>query len=123
MIDEFADLVSAVLAHLTPAERASGVAYAAETQAPFAGGARLEFPGAVLEVPAEAYLAFIDREPTANWGHSARYLLVGRVGGQTWSVETRLPPFQPNADFDWLAIYQAPSVPDAAVAVPGRFGV
>ena len=123
MIDTFADLVSAVLAHLTPAERASGVAYAAETQAPFAGGTRLEFPGAVLEVPVEAYLAFIDRQPTANWGHPARYLLVAHVGGQTWSLETRLPPFQPNAAFHWRAIYQAPSVPDAAVAVSGRFGV
>jgi hypothetical protein len=123
LIDTFADSVSAVLAHLTPAERASGVAYAAETTAPFAGGTRLEFPGAVLDVPADAYLAFVDREPTANWGHPARYLLVGRVDGHIWSVETRLPPFEPNAALHWLAIYQAPSVPDAAVAVSGRFGV
>ena len=117
-IQSFEDFVSGVQAHLTPDERANGVAYAAVTETPFAAGTQLQFPGTVIEVPAESRLAFIDRQPMANWGHSARYLLVGRESGETWSFEARLPPFRQDGDLRWRLVYKAPSVPDAAVALP-----
>ena len=112
----FEDFVSILKGLLTAEERVNGVAYAAET--PLAAASRLEFPGISMEVPREAYLAFIDRQPMANWGHSARYLLVGRDHGESQSFETRFPPFRPNGNMNWLVVYKAPSVPDAAVASP-----
>lgn len=118
MINSFEDFVSDVLAHLPPVERANGVVYAAEAEKPFPAGTQFQFPGIVVKVPADAYLAFIDRQPTANWGHAARYLLVGCESGKTWSFETRLPPFQPGGDLRWRVVYQALSVPDSAVAIP-----
>jgi hypothetical protein len=118
MITSFEDFVSSVPAHLTPDERASGVAYAAETQKPFAAGMQLHFPGTVITVPAATYLAFIDRQPMANWGHPARYLLVDCASAETWSFETRLPPFRAGGDLRWRVVYRAPSVPDTAVALP-----
>ena len=117
-INSFEDFVSGVQAHLTPDEHANGVAYAAVTEAPFAAGTKLHFPGTVIEVPAESRLVFIDRQPMANWGHPARYLLVGSESDETWSFDTRLPPFRPGGDLRWRVIYKAPSVPDAAVAFP-----
>lgn len=116
MLPSFEALVPVVMQQLTDDERAHGVAYAADT--PVGAGVRLEFPGAVIDVPAEAYVAFIDREPMANWGHSARYVIVNRADGGVRSVEARLPPFRPDGGLHWRLVYKAPSVSDAAVAAP-----
>ncbi len=117
-INSYQDFVSNLVLHLSADERANGVAYAAVTEAPFTAGSRLHFPGTEVEVTAESWLAFIDQVPMANWGHRARYLLVSRETDQTWSFETRFPPFQPHGDLQWRVVYKAPSVPDAAVASP-----
>ena len=112
----FDDFVSILKSHLTADERANGVAYAAET--PLAAGTQLQFPGTLIEVSAEAYLAFIDRQPMANWGHSARYLLISRDKGESQSFETRFPPFRPGGNLRWHVVHKAASAPDAAVAFP-----
>jgi hypothetical protein len=116
MAYSFEDFISNLKSHLTADELANSVAYAAE--APFAAGTQLQFPGTLIEVPSEAYLAFVDRQPMANWGHSARYLLISRESGESQSFETHLPPFRPGSDLRWRVVYKAPSVPDAAVAIP-----
>jgi len=118
MIHTFQDFADSVRAHLTPEERASCVAYAVDTETPFARGTQLQLPGIVIQVPAACGLAFIDRQPTANWGHPARYLLLGYESDEFWSFEARLPPFRSDGDLRWRVIYKAPSVPDAAVAFP-----
>jgi hypothetical protein len=115
-IHSYDDFASALLTHLTAEERASGVAYAAVTEKPFAAETKLQFPGTEVEVKTESWLAFIDRLPMANWGHPARYLLVSRESDDTWSIETRLPPFNPHGELRWRVVYKAPSVPDDAVA-------
>lgn len=89
---------------LTADERAKGVAYAAET--PIAAGKQLKFPGISVDVPWDAYLAFIDRQPMANWGHAARYLLVNRENGETQSYEARLPPFRQESDLHWRVVHK-----------------
>jgi hypothetical protein len=116
MIQSFEALILILQVQLTAEERVGGVAYAIDR--PVAAGTRLDFPGTVIEFPAEAYIAFIDGEPTANWGHSARYVLVTRDTGDVRSIHTRLPPFRREAGLHWRVIYKAPSVPEAAVAVP-----
>jgi hypothetical protein len=116
MTSSFEDFVSIIQSVLTPQERADGVAYAME--APVAAGTHLQFPGVVIEAPAGSRLAFVDRQPTANWGHSARYVLVSVEGGEVRSFEARLPPFQSGGDLQWRVIYKAQSAPDAAVALP-----
>jgi hypothetical protein len=117
-LDSLDDFASAVQAYFTPDELDNAVAYAAVTEIPFAAGTQLQFPGTMVEVHAESWLAFIDRVPMANWGHPARYLLVERESRKSFSFETRFPPFQPHGEFRWRVIYKAPSVPDAAVAIP-----
>src|ERR1700736_5045550 len=106
MTSSFEAFVLVLQLQLTAAERANGVAYAVETPVP--AGSKLQFPGTVIDVPAEAYVAFIDREPTANWGHAARYVLVSRANDDVVSIEARLPPFQQGGGFRWRVIYRAP---------------
>lgn len=111
----FEDFVSCVLAQLTPEEQAGAVVYAAATDTPIAAGTKLVFPATVLDVPSASRLAFIDRQPMANWGHAARYLLIEDARGTVLSIETRLPPFAPGNHLRWRVVYRGPSVPDAGV--------
>jgi len=110
-------LSSILKAHLTPDEIARGVAYCADST--FTPGIKIDFPGIHIDVPWEAFLVFVDREPTANWSHSCRYILINCENGEMKSFESQLPPFRPNRDFPrWRVLYKAPTVPDAVLAVP-----
>jgi hypothetical protein len=112
------ELNSILDAQLTRPERAGSVVYVFTGLIP--GGTKLEFPRASLEVPWEARLAFIDREPRANWGHSCRYVLINRETGEIRSLEARFPPFRREELRRWKVVYQAPGVPDALPAVPNK---
>src|SRR5262252_6850517 len=52
---------------LTAAERATGAVYVLDEPL---GPGTLRLPGVVIDVAAASRLAFVDREPAANWGHS-----------------------------------------------------
>jgi hypothetical protein len=94
----------------------AGVVYALIDPVP--SGTKLQFPRVTIEVPWEALLAFVDRDPRANWGHSCRYLLVNRATGEVHSTEARFPPFRREDLRRWRVVFQAPGVPDSALAVP-----
>jgi hypothetical protein len=106
------ELRSAVTSRLTRDEFNHAVAYAADQ--PVEAGAVLEFPFLVLSVPWQAVLAFVDREPLANWGHSSRYLLIRRGVDEEMSVEARFPPFGSDVRLNWRVVYKAPGAPDTA---------
>jgi hypothetical protein len=108
------DLAALVKSHLTPEEVSGGMVYAAEAAVP--AGTHLDFPKIHLDVPWEAFLVFVDREPTANWSHSCRYLLVGATTNEIKSIEAQLPPFG-RGSFQWRVLYRAPSVPEALSSV------
>jgi hypothetical protein len=112
---EIEDLRSMVLARLTAEERDHGVAYAVSVLVPL--GTKLEFPGISIDVPWDAVVAFVDREPLANWAHPARYLLLQPGSGQARSIDVRFPPFGPDSRMKWVVAYQAPGVPDTALGI------
>ena len=105
-----------IISKLTPIELAQGVVYIAV--APVPAGTRPEFPHTSINAPWAAVLAFVDRVPMANWGHSCRYLLINRETGESRSYEAQFPPFQPGQKDRWRIAYKAPSVPDSAMAIP-----
>jgi hypothetical protein len=104
---------------LTPLERENGVAYLLGSI--LTTGIRLSFPSVTIEVPwTRAGLAFVDRDPMANWSHSSRYILIDLDSENIRSYEAKLPPFQPGQEHNWRYLYKAPSVPEAALMVkPG----
>ena len=66
-------------------------------------------------------MAFVDLDPMANWSHRAQYVFVQRSSGETRTVDAHLPPFRHGGEapgYRWRVLYQAPSVPDALLAVP-----
>jgi hypothetical protein len=117
-LDSFEDFVAKVREKLTEDERAGAVAYAPSREVPFEAGTELQFPDASIQVNSNSWLAFVDRDPMANWGHAARYLLIDCVSGIQSSINTRFPPFNSEGGLRWRVIYKAPSIPDAAVAGP-----
>lgn len=111
----FEKIASILKEHLTAEELNRGVAYAAET--PIPSGVKLRFPRISIDVPWQAYLAFVDREPLANWGHPCRYVLISRENGELRAFEARFPPFTTGKDLHWRAVYKARGLPDTALAV------
>lgn len=110
-------LVARLLEELDDAERDGAVAYYREE--PLAAGEPLGAPKLDTRAPFDAFLGFVDREPTANWSHGCRYLLIDReTGEEVVSIKAQLPPFTPADEHrQWRVAYKAPSVPGAAVAV------
>jgi hypothetical protein len=107
------ELHAAVTSRLTRDELDHAVAYVADE--PVEAGRVLQLPHLELSVPWDAVLAFVDREPFANWGHSSRYLLMRRGADEEMSVEARLPPFGSDAQLNWRVVYKAPGSPDTAL--------
>jgi len=102
-----------LLSQLSEEERSGAILYASSVSIP---PGKLTLAMNEIEVPWEARLGFVDRQPSANWGHSSRYILLNIETGETLSIESRFPPFQRNASLHWRTIYKAPSAPDWAVA-------
>jgi hypothetical protein len=111
------ELVARLLEELDEAERDGAVAYFREQ--PLTAGEPLGVPKLEATAPFDAFLGFVDREPSANWSHGCRYLLIdSETGREVVSIEAQLPPFTPADEHrQWRVAYKAPSVPDAAVAV------
>jgi hypothetical protein len=112
----FNDFIELLLSQMTEKERKEGIAYVAEEL--LQTGSKIQFNQITLEISTDSYLGFIDREPQANWGHSARYVVVNQKSGKISSLETRLPPFERNSDISWHVIYKAPGVPDVFSEYP-----
>ena len=106
----FNDFIELLLTQMTEKERKEGIAYVAEEL--LQTGSKIQFNQITLEISTDSYLGFIDREPQANWGHSARYVVVNQKSGKISSLETRLPPFESNSSISWRVIYKAPGIPD-----------
>jgi hypothetical protein len=111
-------LAAILISQLTSSEQAHGVAYVCRTT--FAKGTTMTFPHTAIAVPWDAQLAFVDRDPAANWGHACRYVLLNRETGDTLSQEAHFPPFQRGGAADWQITYRAPGIPDEVLLVPNE---
>ena len=116
MTSSFTANIARVLDELTPAERESAVAYLAVE--PVEQGTRLSLPGVEILAEARSLLVFVDQDPTANWGHPARYILFACDDAtHVISVPARLPPFGEKGGLHWQLAYRATAIPDSAVTL------
>jgi hypothetical protein len=99
-------IASIVTGALEPAERASAVAYLCVT--PFAAGQALAVPAQPVVADRDCYVAFVDAQPHANWGHDCRYLLIDARTGEVTSHPRRFPAFT-AADERWRVVHRPPS--------------
>ena len=109
-------LAEILIGQLTTSERAHSVVYLCRTR--FAKGTTISFPHLEIDIRWDARLAFVDGDPTANWGHACRYVLLNPETGDTLSRDARFPPFQRSAAVDWQIVYRAPGMPDENLPIP-----
>jgi hypothetical protein len=107
------ELIAILVAQLDEREREAGVAYRALE--PVSAGEDLELPRLELAAPWSALLAFVDREPMANWSHRCRYVLIAHETGEVVSVEAQLPPFGAGTGRRWVVAHKGASVPDSVL--------
>lgn len=107
--EEIARIVQSIL---TPDELSNCVAYLSESTI---STGRIVFPRIKINVPSQSYIAFVDRDPMANWSHSSRYIIVNSETAQTKSIEAEFPPFQTSHGIKWSLLYKALKVPNDAV--------
>jgi hypothetical protein len=103
---------------LTPEERQRGLAYLDQHVVP--AGEVLRFDGQETQVTAPSVVAFVDREPAANWGHDCRYLLVDLRSGEVTSIDARFPPFLRGVPETLRLVWRGEMAPAWAVAVEGE---
>lgn len=110
------EVAQKALALLTPEERRNGVLYLDEQE--LAPGSALTVDGREIPIRRRTGVAFVDREPQANWGHASRYILIDLDTGETQSIETQFPPFLRSTPPTLKVIHKGETVPDWTLARP-----
>lgn len=108
------DVAARVLASLGPAERPASAVYLGRRE--LAAGSTITIDRAEVQVPWDALLAFVDLQPTANWGHPCRYLLVARDSGEIRAIAAAFPPFRSGTKSAFELLWRGEAVPDWAIA-------
>ena len=78
-------------------------------------GQRLQLGDALMEVPWDAYIAFVDLEPRANWGHEYCYLAIRHDTDEVIQVAARMPPFLKAGTTTFRLLWRGPLAPEWAV--------
>jgi hypothetical protein len=110
------EVAAKAVAQLSADERKGGVLYVDQHELP--AGSTLAIDGREVAVRRPSAMAFVDRVPQANWGHSCRYLLIDLESGQVESIEAQSPPFLRSVPATLRMILKGEAVPDWTVARP-----
>jgi hypothetical protein len=70
---------------------------------------------AVMKVPWDAYIAFVDLEPGVNWGHACCYLAIRRDADDVMRVTANMPPFLKARTSTFRLLWCGPLAPEWAV--------
>lgn len=84
-------LATDVIASLSQSEREESIAYIEQRVIP--AGEVLPWPGITQSFDEPVVMAFVDLEPTLNWTHRGRYLVLGAEGGIRQKLDVDRPPF------------------------------
>jgi hypothetical protein len=107
-------IVAIVLASLSSEESKVSVVYLDVQE--FPAGTVIEIDGTEVRVPWLSRIAFVDLQPTANWGHACRYLFLNPETGDLQQMLARFPPFLRGVPQTLRVIWKGDDVPDWAVA-------
>lgn len=83
---------------------------------PIRAGERVQVGDAVIEVPWDAHIAFVDLEPGANWGHACCYLAIRPDADEVIQVAAHMPPFLKARTSTFRLLWRGPLAPEWAVA-------
>lgn len=84
-------LTHEVIASLSQNELEESIAYI--EQRVFPAGESLPWAAIAQSFDEPVVIAFVDLEPTLNWSHRGRYLVLGTAGGIRREIDVDRPPF------------------------------
>jgi hypothetical protein len=108
-VADFKALEATVVANLTDKERERSAAYLNEKIFD-AGSATIG--GQQIKVHHSYVVAFIDRNPGANWMHPCRYLLIDPADQTVMSVDGMRPPVFGALPSSWRLVARTPGLED-----------
>jgi hypothetical protein len=104
------------VATLSASEKDTSVVYL-DSQ-PIKAGESVQAGHQAVVAPWDALMAFVDLQPTFNWGHNCRYLLIHARTGEIKSFDDSFPPFLKGGPSKTLrVVWKGERVPDWALAV------
>jgi hypothetical protein len=81
-----------------------------------AANERLAAGDAFVRAPCDFYLAFVDLEPRANWGHDCAYIAVCTDGKRAIKFAAHMPPFLKDGPSNFHFLWRGPLAPEWAIA-------
>jgi hypothetical protein len=83
---------------------------------PIPAGERVQVGDALIEVPWDAHIVFVDLEPKANWGDACCYLAIRRDTDEVIKVAAQMPPFLKDETSTFRLLWRHPLAPEWAVS-------
>lgn len=81
-------------------------------------GTQIHLGDALIDVPWEAQVTFVDLEPQANWGHRCAYVVFQLKGGGFIRKDAQMPPFLKPGGMPFRLLWKGSEAPEWAVASP-----
>ena len=108
-LPNLADVEAMVLGQLTDQERARSVAYLDSDLRP---PGKTRIGKRVVQFEHAHVVAFIDRQPGANWMHPCRYLLIDPATSEFISVDADQPPRFGVLPPTWRVVWRSRDIAD-----------
>jgi len=83
---------------------------------PIRASEQVQVGDALIEVPWDAHIAFVDLEPGVNWGHACCYLAIREDADEVLKVAARMPPFLKDKTSTFRLLWRGSLAPEWAVA-------
>ncbi len=107
-------ILGIVRSSLGDARLANAIIYIDQRQ--IEAGVRAQIGDALIEVPWDARIAFVDLEPGVNWGHECCYLAIRRDSDEVIKFTAQMPPFLKAGTSTFRLLWRGPLAPEWAVA-------
>jgi hypothetical protein len=79
-------------------------------------GERVAVGDVLIALPWDGYVAFVDLEPSANWGHACLYLAVRDGDDDVVAQAAQMPPFLKCGTSAFRLLHRGSLAPEWAVA-------
>lgn len=78
-------------------------------------GEKLAAGDALISVPWEAFVVFVDFKPGYNWGHACCYLAINTHTNEIIYTTAEMPPFLKPGKVSYRLLWRSPLAPEWAV--------
>lgn len=109
-------LATDAITSLSPEEREVSIVYLEQRLIP--AGEQLPWPGVQQSFDIPVVMVFVDLEPSLNWTHQARYIILDSEGNVQKTVDVDRPPYLTGVSSELKVIHRGSRAPEWACITP-----